>query len=73
MTLGALYLSLFNPFLPSNIFTNPSIWAGLWTTENALITNMEQLKINTMGLIQSCFTHSSSDNNEIYTIKMTSH
>lgn len=26
-----------------------------------------------MGLIQSCFTHSSSDNNEIYTLRMTSH
>lgn len=34
---------------------------------------MERFKIKTMGLIQSCFTHSSSDNNEIYTLRMTSH
>lgn len=73
MTLGALYLSLLNPFLPSNVAANPAIWAGWWTTENALITSTEELKIKTMGLIQSCFSHSSIDNNGIYTLRITSH
>lgn len=63
----------FNPFLPSNISTNPSTWSRWLTSENALITNIEQFKINTMGLNQLCFTRSSSDNNEICTLKMTSH